>query len=280
MSAYNADAILDFFDQNRGVLPFLSNDGRMHLTDGRLSVFRSDTDWAVFLEFIQYSEGIADFCNVVSVIGPTVEGGGQHYFLEGLVEQTPDRPLWREGVEDNDPWMTWLGDRAGFSAVVRGVRHDFQPSAADYAAAGIVFADSETGPGSIEPGFFLRFLCHHLDHTFFLSDADLLGIATHPKEWLGDGQWAGGTAIASHKPVTSGLEIPLLLRTRDWHNPVWIDDLTDIFPDSTSRERVVEMPGFQILARAIASGDLSEWNAQDTATFNTHWESLEQIRNY
>jgi hypothetical protein len=274
----NADAVLDVFDRNRSILPFLANDGRMHLTDGRLSVFRSDADWVVFLEFIQYWEGTADFCNVLSTVGSIVEGGGQQYFLEGLIQQVPDRPLWREGVEDHDPWMTWLGDRSGFSALVRGVRHDIQPSTAEYYAAGIVFADGETGPGSIEPGFLLRFLCHRLGHPFFLTDDELLGIAAHPGEWLEDGEWAGGSAVVA-QGATPGPRLPLLLRTPDWHNPANIDDLTDLFPASTSTDRIVEIPCFQILASAIVSGDLSEWNAQDPATFNTNWESLEQIRN-
>ncbi len=36
-----------------------------------------------------------------------------------------------------------------------------------------------------------------------------------------------------------------------------------------------QVPGFQILARAIETGDLSEWRRQDPTAFNTDWAIYE-----
>ncbi|HEX8549939.1 MAG TPA: hypothetical protein VF681_00150 [Abditibacteriaceae bacterium] len=152
----------------------------------------------------------------------------------------------------NEPWKTWLGDRAGFSILFKGERFDFKPTDADYQAAGIVFKEKRTGPDSIDPGCLFRFLCHHLNHPFFAEEAQLRSFSDN------------------------STELEVFIQTRHWHHPVYMVDADDgTFED----DYICNIPCFQILARAIASGDLAEWSNQDSTTFNTHWESLEAIRN-
>lgn len=159
----------------------------------------------------------------------------------------PDAPLWKE-----DEYVHWLADRAGFSVFVKEQRFDFTPAPEDYERAGIVFEDDQSGPNSINPGQFLRFVSVALDHPFFLSKEELHALI------LPD--------IEPHEPQMS-----LLLQTNHWQHPLWVDRMGD------EDGWVENIPCWQILSRAIASGHLSEWNAQDTLKFNTDWASLERI---
>ena len=71
----NAEEILEQMDSCQGVFPFLANDGRMHLADARLTVFRSPNNWAVFVEIPHYSDGEREFCNWI--------GGAGNCLIEG-----------------------------------------------------------------------------------------------------------------------------------------------------------------------------------------------------
>ncbi len=252
-----AQEILQHIDSCQGTLPFLANDGRAHLADTRLTVFRSSRDWAVFVEIPHYSDGTVDFHNWVGGAGSCLLEGGFSWGGElgesSLFEEVADAPLWKYGV-GNEPWKTWLGDRASFSILFKGQRFDFTPTEADYRAAGIIFKEKRTGPDSIEPGCLLRFLCHHLDHPFFASETEL-------RTLLHD---------------TPDLEV--FIQTRHWHHPVYLVDGKDEEDGFFKEDYISNIRCFQILSRAIASGDLTEWNSQDTTTFNTHWEKLEAIR--
>jgi hypothetical protein len=82
----------------------------------------------------------------------------------------------------------------------------------------------------------LRFLCHHLDHPFFNSEDYLRSIIdtfqSSPSEPI-----YHQTGLSHH--------LSLFLQTRQWQH-------TD-FEECPSN-----VPGFHILARDIASGDLEE----------------------
>ena len=92
-----APEILEHIDACQGVLPFLANDGRMHLADTRLTVFRSSQDWAVFVEIPHYSDGTADFHNWVGGAGSCLTEGdctwGGEIGGSSLVEEVADAPL-------------------------------------------------------------------------------------------------------------------------------------------------------------------------------------------
>ena len=253
----SADEVLNFLDSRQEGLLWLANDGRQHLTDARLTVFRPDTDWAVFIELTHYQAQTGEFCNWVGAVGTCWEDGylPYHAVKEGpLFEENPASPLWRQGVGD-EAYETgrgaWLGDRAGFSILLNGESLDFAPTLRDYTDAGILFPDEKSGPGSLPPGYLLRFLCHHLDHPFFAPEAAL------------------------RQAMGRYHNISLFLQTSGWRHPVFLVTGEDGF---FSDDYVCNVPCFQILARAIASGDLTEWKGQDQAAFNTGWESLEAIR--
>lgn len=255
VKAMEAQEILEHIDSCQGVLPFLSNDGRQHLADTRLTVFRSPDDWAIFVEIPHYCTGNEDFLNWVGGAGTClIEGDctrGEEFYDKSLFEEVTDAPLWKLAVKPDDHWKTWIGDRARFSIMFKGERHDFMPNDADYAAAGIGFRDKRTGPGSIEPGCLLRFLCHHLGHPFFASEDDL-------------------RSLLHNSP-----DLEVFIQTRHWQHPVYLADGDDEFFEE---HYICNIPCFQILSRAIASGDLTEWNNQNPAMFNTHWGNLEAIR--
>jgi hypothetical protein len=256
-----AAEILGDIDACQGALPFLANDGRMHLADTRLTVFRSEQDWAIFVEIPHYCEGSEDFHNWVGSAGTGLieddgtwsdEVNGRPLLEAAQIEEAQDAPLWKYGV-GNEPWKTWVADRSGFSIIFKGERRDFTPTEADYAAAGITFSDQQTGPGSIEPGYLLRFLCHHLNHPFFVSEEEL------------------------RASLHSSPDLKLFIQTLHWQHPVFLMDSWREDP-FFEEHHIVRLPGFQILSRAIASGDLTEWNSQDPAAFTTYWKNLEAIR--
>lgn len=242
----NADEVLDTLAQWQGALNFLANDGRQHFGDARLTVFRSDEHFAVFTEFPHFLYLADEFDNWLGYAGNCLDFKSNHpdSINEPLLEEVPDAPLWKE-----DEYIHWLGDRAGFSIFVKEQRFDFKPSPEDYERAGIQFENGRSGPNSINPGQFLRFVSVALDHPFFQSKEELKAFI-QPE-------------IASR--------MSLLLQTNHWQHPLWIDRM------GHEDDLIENIPCWQILARAIASGNLDEWNAQDTSGFNTDWASLERI---
>ena len=136
-----------------------------------------------------------------------------------------------------------------FSVLVQGKRHDFQPTPKDYANAGIVFEDGRSGENSINPAQLMHFVAVALDHPFFLPE-DQLRLRIKPR---------------------FAPEMSLFLQTGEWQHP------EPIFQHAEEDDWVDNIPCWQILARAIISGDLSEWNAQDSSAFNTSWQGLERI---
>lgn len=248
------DDILDFLDARQDSLLWLSNDGRQHLADARLTVFRSDTDWAVFVELPYYFAPVGDSFNWVGGVGTCWEDGYLQYSAANdrpLYGENPACPLWEQDNGDHESKRgEWLGDRAGFSLIINGEPLDFAPTVQDYADAGIFFPNGKSGPGSLPPGYLLHFLCHHLNHPLFASEAAL------------------------RQAMGRCRDLVLFLQTGGWHHPVFlVDGENDFFSD----DYVCNIPCFQVLARAIASGDLAEWRARDPAAFNTHWQSLETI---
>ena len=103
----------------------------------------------------------------------------------------------------------WIGDRSHFSVIIKGKRYDFKPTKEDYLAAGITFPDDRTGPDSLRPIDLIRFLCHHLNHPFFVSEDYL--------RYLLDK--LAVEAIKKRNWFSLGQEMSLFFQTREWQHP-------------------------------------------------------------
>ncbi len=239
------DEVLELLAEQQDSLNFLANDGRQHFADARLSVFCSDDSFAVFTEFSHFFYGMDDFVNQLGWAGtclnPSVHEA--QFASQQLIGVVPDAHFW-----DAEEYV-WLADRTAFSVQVKGQRFDFKPSPEDYANAGIVFAEERSGPNSINPAQLMRFVSVALDHPFFLSEDELRALIQP--------QFAP--------------QMSLFLQTRWWQHP------EPIFDGAEDKDLIENIPCWQILSRAIASSDLTEWKAQDTSGFNTDWASLERI---
>ena len=246
------DELLAELGEWQSNLLFLGNDGRQLFGDARLSVFRAPDDWAVFVELPHYQDLGLYFSNWIGFAG-ACEGDIYNSPQVGALEmsnalkETADSPLHED--------CHWVGDRAAFSIVVRGARHDFRPSAADYNAAGITFSDDATGADSIKPSQLLRFVSHHLNHPLLARESELRTILL---------------------PEVRE-EMTLWLQTALWRHPYFMLDPGDEEDEMLAHDFIPNLACWQVLARAIACGELSEWHAQDAATFNTSWRALEAI---
>ena len=158
------DEVLDVLAEQQGSLGFLANDGRQHFADARLSVFRSDEHFAVFVEFAHFFYGLDDFVNQIGWAGSCLVAdiNKAAFANENLIQEVPDAPLWKE-----DEYLHWLAGRTSFSVQVKGERHGFRPSIEDYNRAGVEFEDKRSGPNSISPAQLMRFVSVALDHPFF-----------------------------------------------------------------------------------------------------------------
>lgn len=101
----------------------------------------------------------------------------------------------------------------------------------------------QENPDTLLPVEWLRYLCHHLDHPFFASEARLREVV---REAVGDPE------------IASSLQI--VLQTREWEHP---DYVADELPSDTE--------SFRVIAEIIATGDASLWACVDRTRFNSHW---------
>jgi hypothetical protein len=101
----------------------------------------------------------------------------------------------------------------------------------------------QENPDTLMPVEWLRYLCHHLDHPFFASEARLREVV---REAVGD------TEIAS--------SLQIVLQTREWEH---LNYAADELPSDTE--------SFRVIAEMIATGDASLWARVDRTRFNSHW---------
>lgn len=239
-SKVTAKEILQHLDKYMDETLTLVNPNRP-LADTRMTVFRSGKNWAIFIELVGTGKEI-DAEIEIFAFGNCIE-------QQGLIETRTlftvpeDAPLVnQEGI--------WIGDRAKFSVIIKGKRFDFTPTKEDYLEAGIVFPDDRTGPDSLRPIDLIRFLCHHLNHPFFVSEDYLRylldKLSVKKAEWYSLGQ-----------------EMSLFYQTKEWEHP----DLP--------AEKPSQMKYFRVLARAIEKGDVSELTRLDPSTFNTDWRKVQ-----
>lgn len=221
----------------------------------RMTVFRAPQLWAFVLEEVVYYSNSKSFERQTFAYGNCLVEEGR---IRESVSQVAALPLPIEFPTDKPPGE-WRGkkyfrllDRADFSVVINGQRHDFKPTAQDYEDAEIPFVHQRTGEGSLSITQMLRFLCHEMNHPFFMSREELNRVLDECAE-------------SQETPLSQQME--MFLQTRDWQHP-------DIAADEESP--VSRLEGWQVLARAIESGDLSEWNQIDPSLFNTHWKFWDQ----
>ena len=221
----------------------------------RLTIFHAPQMWAMVFEDIGWWANAERFLRNVYVYGNCVEKEGWiiEESSESICNFADDKPPyeWR-----NDKYFDLL-DRADFSVVINGERHDFTPTAQDYKDARIQFKHQRIGAGSLSVTQMLRFLCHKMNHPFFMSREELHRVLDMcaPSQ-----QTPLSQQPLSQQPLSQQMQV--LLQTRDWQHPqIGVDEETPIS----------SLESWQVLARAIESGDLAEWNNFDTSLFNTHW---------
>jgi hypothetical protein len=161
--------------------------------------------------------------------------------------------------------------RHDFSILRNGRRERFTPSEVDYAAWGMTWSKRETELDAMPAADMLRFLCDEIGDSFFASEDALRDLIEKKRA---DAEWEENSREWWH-PLESELGLPyelshrldLFLQTRSWTHPRW--DWATWQDSETAR---AQLQVFDVLARAIASGDLTEWNQQDASVFNTHWK--------
>ena len=237
-----AKEILKHLDENMDI--DLANPN-FDLADTRMTVFRSEKNWVIFIELVEATVGAYGGVSIYA-FGNCI---GQQGFIEqrSLFSTPEDAPLTdKDGI--------WIGDRSQFSVIIRGKRYDFKPTKEDYLAAGITFPDDRAGPDSLRPIDLIRFLCHHLNHPFFVSEDYL--------RYLLDK--LAVEAIKKRDWCSLGHEMSLFFQTREWQHP-----------DIALGEKPSQMKYFRVLAKAIEKGDISELTKLDPSIFNTDWRQVE-----
>lgn len=247
-----ADEVLELLDQHINndpltMLPPLMYQLWTHFfpADTRLSVFRSEEDWAVFVEIACFRPGAED---------SSLEIWGYSNCLSEpalLWYDAPYQfcPATEKDADENDGETSYPETPFEFCIVRNGEHLKFAPSPEDYAAIGAPpdrdFAQDANHIGA----YVLRFLCERLSHPFFMSETGL-------RHFLED-CWREG-----EPPRVD--EMALLWQTQQWRHPA-------IVAQDSDRERPRHLPYFQALARAIETGDVAELQHQDPTTFNTDW---------
>lgn len=208
--------------------------------DTRLSVFRSEEHWAVFIEIICFRPGQND-----SAV--EIWGYGNCLFDPALCWY--DTPYTFCPAAGEDGGDSYPDTPFAFCIVWNGETLTFTPSPQEYAALGIVIDPNPETNGNHVGGYILRFLCERLDHPFFTSEGEL-------REMLQDSWREGETPRVA--------DMALLWQTSQWRHPA----ITGLEND---KEHPRHLPYFQALARAVETGDVSDLERQDPATFNTDW---------
>ena len=228
--------------------------------DTRLTVFRSGKHWVMAFELVHYTradEFVLDIWLYGNCLGLPNDDNLGIDLSRVLFTMPPDMKL--KETEETEDW----GYAPDFFAIQRnGHRFEFRPTREEYEAAELFWSKQEKRENHIHPKHLLRFLCHHLDHPFFAEESTLRDlIEKRHAEWndldLGWGQ------RLSHS-------LKLFLQTREWRHPQ-LNEVDDWSNENIAENLPSQVECFHILARAIESGDLSEWYAQDQSTFNTHW---------
>jgi hypothetical protein len=207
---------------------------------GRLSVFRNAHNWVIAFEIVAYVPGACAYEHDLFLYGNCIQGQVQR-----IGRELPAR------IDVEELWNNQTGDFLARRDYVRIKWGDewleFTPTAQEYAAAGIVFPRDRQQANDLKPLELLAYLCWRLNSPFFLSEEEL--------------------ADAVQKAVVEGTdELRLVFQTREWQHP-----------NFDERELPSQVPGMQVLARLIATGDASVWNEFRAEWVNTRFSHVVQV---
>lgn len=223
---------------NLDTLELMFDNANYSMADARMTVFRSEEAWSVLFE------EVTCHCHGYH-LETRLYAYGNCLNQEGWLTNYDRFPLkWvNSKLAPVKSESDFILDSAHFSIELDGKLLELEPTQADYEAAGILINRGQTLRSS-DAIPLICFLCHYMHHPFFAA-------AEHLHSVLKD-NWSFSDS--------SPQEMEVFLQTTDWQHPHISED-----------ERPSGTKGFQVLARAIETGDLTEWNQLDPSNFNTHW---------
>jgi len=233
------EAILAVLDQGCDdfVFPMLDN-GYVYLAAARLSLFRSDDDWAMAFEIFGFSPRAGEPDVSVWTFGSRIAGrkgradyASQKAYDAYLAAHAHDdaeffHPI---GGEWQDPEWGELVSPTATSLTVRE-RPIELPDRATFARHGIELAEPD------------RVRTYELCR--YVADVAREGVLATPDE------------RRTHVPP----ELDGFLVLDDWHHP-----------DTLNGQRASDTAAFRSLARALASGEVADYDASEAP--NTHWSN-------
>lgn len=235
---YTADDILSVLDQNAAdfTFPMLDN-GYVYLCGTRMTLFRSELDWAITIEVFGFSprSGIPDthiytFSSVLRNRKQVADFVAEEAHRNYLANNPHNESLFVAPIAEG-PWLDYddpeVVATGATEVVVRG-------------HAVTIPAITSVGEFGVEPEFGAR-----------LTIAELCRVlaATNREEVLAT------DAELRHHVLP---ELSQIMRLDEWHHP-----------DVIEGERPSTVPAFQELAQVLATGDRSRYTASEAP--NTHW---------
>lgn len=246
MKHLQADKILAHLDTYLRNFPPYLDMLEEYVADQRMTVLRSQRHWVLFFELVAYDAKADQFVVNLWAFGNCLNdysGGENAHEGNGLLWEFTRPPFSSCSRRRGESFNV---QRNKFSILLEGQCLKFRPTPEQYAEAGIKFTRAQQASDALlTPAQLLRFLCHHLNHPFFAGEDYLRGVID---------------ACRLNRLTPLWHDMQLLLQTREWRHPNFEE----------MAEPAAWEP-FQLLARTIATGDLTEWQAQNPATFNTHW---------
>jgi|GEM_PF-4697826 len=208
--------------------------------EARLSAFRNEYSWVIAFEIVAYVPPACAYEHDLYLYGNCIQGQVQRIGRE-LPVRIDVEELW-----DNQTGR-FLMRRDSIRIKWDDEWLEFSPASEEYAAAGVVFPPERQQANDLEPLELLAYLCWKLQSPFFLSDEEL--------------------ADTVRKAVVEGTdELRLIFQTRAWQHP-----------NFDEKELPSQVPGMQVLARLIATGDPSVWNEFRPEWVNTRFSRVVQV---
>lgn len=244
--------VLSHFDASYGVEPvvLVSDSQAYQLADARMSVFRSDRNWVIVFELIQFS---------YRLWSPSERFHRSYYLYGNCLKKEgffTSEPLWQK--DDHIPFdstdTVWQARRSGFWYYWKDTKQLCRPTPQEYQLAGIdpklldfsEYAEYLEDKDYLAPIEWLRFLCHYLDHPFFVSESHLRQILRR---------------ALTRADIEGTLK--LVFQTRDWEHPA-----PGELP-SAKRD-------FRLIAQIICTGDSALWRQSHQQKYNSHWSYWER----
>jgi hypothetical protein len=233
---HSADDILAILDQSAGACSFpMLDNGYVYPAATRLSLFRSDLDWAMVIELFGYSPRAGQPDLFVGTYASRLherdkpDGYVSEVAYQNYLVNNPNNEARFFQPVQNDTWIDTDGYQyvtSSGEALLRDIIVPL-PSANEYHKCGIGVAESRPA---------IHEFCRYM--------------ATNWREKV--------LATVSERRVSVLPELQQILQLEDWHHP-------DLAPS----ELPSDTQCFQQLASVLATGDVSHY--RPTEPPNTHW---------